>query len=394
MDLPFEFEDDEGSEGGEDLTILGDREAEEEDLVENEGDDSTMRSIGLLEEDENGDISQLSLGLTSSPTTGRPGRNREKPMISDFEVIRMLGTGSFGKVVLVRSLFDEEEKLYAMKIISKKRIKKKKRHQDYIRAERDILARLPYYRFVTSLLFAFRTQNSLCLVMEYIEGGELFYLIRRHGAISERAAKIYVAEIVLALAFLHKNGVIHRDLKPENVLLREDGHVCLTDFGLAKDLGFGLDEEEEEEEDEEETGRTRTLCGTDEYMAPEMILRENYGKAVDYWALGCLLFEMVIGKAPFRHRNRKKLHRLILESRISLPPYLEASSHSILKQLLCRDPSRRLGATKSTMLRVGGIQELKRHPFFRGLDWLRLEAGEVSFLFFLSYSLFHPLLFV
>jgi serine/threonine protein kinase len=129
--------------------------------------------------------------------------------------------------------------------------------------------------------------------------------------------------MILAIEFLHQKNIIHRDLKPENVLLRQDAHVCITDFGLAKEIGDGI--------------HTRTLCGTSEYMAPEMLTRNGYGKPVDWWALGALCYEMLVGRPPFQAKNQKDLDRKILSEKISTPPYLTANAHSLLKGMLDKD---------------------------------------------------------
>ena len=147
--------------------------------------------------------------------------------------------------------------------------------------------------FIVTLCLAFQTQNKLFLVMDFLSGGELFYHLKKRGLILEKEVLFYLAEMVLAIEFLHQQGIIHRDLKPENVLLRGDGHVAITDFGLAKEIGDG--------------SVCRTLCGTSEYMAPEMLTRNGYGKAVDWWALGALCFEMLSGGPPFQGKTQKEV---------------------------------------------------------------------------------------
>lgn len=147
-----------------------------------------------------------------------------------FDLLKLIGEGAFGKVILVRNRLDKN--LYAMKVLSKKLLKKKNNTQ-YMKSERDILTKVAH-PFIVSLYFAFQSETKLFLVMEFLQGGELFFHLRKKGIILEKEARFYLGELVLAIEFLHNNGVIHRDLKPENVLLRKDGHVSITDFGLGK----------------------------------------------------------------------------------------------------------------------------------------------------------------
>ncbi len=274
---------------------------------------------------------------------------------SDFELMKVIGKGAFGKVLLVK--VRKNGQVYAMKCISKKLVHKRNNTAS-AKAERDIMARIDH-PFIVNLKCAFQTNSKLFLVMEFLAGGELFFHLSKQGLLKEDTAKFYVAEIVLALEHLHSLGIIHRDLKPENLLLGSDGHIRLTDFGLAKEM----------EEGDDEGDRLRTICGTSEYMAPEMILKKGYGKAVDWWSLGTLLFEMITGYAPFRARSTKDLYRKILNDKISLPSWVSAPCHRIMRGLLERNVNKRLGATKSTMFEVGGVKVLKNHSFFVDLDW-------------------------
>ena len=169
--------------------------------------------------------------------------------------------------------------------------------------------------------------------------------------------------MILAVEFLHDMGVVHRDLKPENVLLKRNGHICLTDFGLAKEVG--------------DNTRVRTLCGTSEYMAPEMLLRNGYTKAVDWWSLGALFYEMLVGKPPFQAKkgeSSKDLDKKIISEKFLIPNYLHANTVSLIRGLLEKDMNKRLGSSKSNMFVIGGVAALKSHPFFNmhkgeTLDW-------------------------
>ena len=273
----------------------------------------------------------------------------------------MCSPGAFGRVILVRNRLNQRK--YAMKVISKKLIKKKN-HIQYMKSEREILTKI-VHPFIVSLKFAFQSEQKLFLVMNFLGGGELFYHLKRRGLIREHEARFYVAEMILAISFLHSVGIVHRDLKPENVLLNVDGHIALTDFGLAKEIGEGA--------------AVRTLCGTSEYMAPEMLVRNGYGKAVDWWSLGALLYEMLVGQPPFvasKGGGQKELDRKIIQERVCFPPYLTASAHGLLRGLLEKDPSKRLGCTRGTMFSIGGVSALKSHVFFHGVDWELLLLKE------------------
>jgi p70 ribosomal S6 kinase len=233
--------------------------------------------------------------------------------------VAFIGEGAFGKVLLVRNRLNDQ--LYAMKVISKALLKKKNNIQ-YMKSEREILRKLQH-PFLIQLQFAFQSNSKLFLVMDFLAGGELFHHLNAKGIILEHEAQFYVAEMALALECLHLHHIVHRDLKPENILLRADGHICITDFGLAKEIGDGV--------------TTRTLCGTSEYMAPEMLTRTGYGKAVDYWALGALTYEMLSSHPPFSAKTQKDLDHKILTEKLSLPTYLTAPACSLLRGLLERD---------------------------------------------------------
>jgi serine/threonine protein kinase len=295
---------------------------------------------------------------SSSVTTPAPPKANVAGSINigprHFELLKLIGEGAFGKVIMVRNILDGQ--LYAMKAISKK-VLRKKNNIAYMKSERDILTKVDH-PFIVKLWFAFQTDQRLFLVMDFLGGGELFFHLKRRGLILEAECRVYVAEMVLAIEFLHNMGVVHRDLKPENVLLRPNGHICITDFGLAKEVG--------------DNSQVRTLCGTSEYMAPEMLLRNGYTKAVDWWSLGALFYEMLAGKPPFvmkRGESQKDLDKKIISQKISVPGYLHSDTASILKGLLEKDSLKRLGSSKTTMFAIGGVTALKAHPFFQDLNW-------------------------
>ncbi|KAL9227403.1 hypothetical protein vseg_003093 [Gypsophila vaccaria] len=284
----------------------------------------------------------------------------------DFEIIRVIGKGAFGKVFLVRKKNgddnddddddDDDDGLYAMKVMRKDNIIKKN-HVDYMRAERDILTKV-VHPFIVQLRYSFQTKTKLYLILDFINGGHLFFHLYRQGIFSEDQARLYTAEIVSAVSHLHKNGIVHRDLKPENILMGADGHVVLTDFGLAKEI--------------DESSRSNSLCGTMEYMAPEIIQAKGHNKNADWWSIGILLYEMLTGKPPFAHANRHKLQQKILNEKVKLPPMVSTEAHSLLKGLLQKDPSKRLGSGPQ------GADEVKNHKWFKTINWKTLEAKKLK----------------
>ncbi|MBA0735281.1 hypothetical protein Gogos_019143 [Gossypium gossypioides] len=284
-----------------------------------------------------------------------------KPKIGpeDFEILRVVGQGAFGKVFQVRKKGRNDEDgdgLFAMKVMKKVTIIKKN-HVDYMRAERDILTKV-VHPFIVQLRYSFQTKSKLYLILDFINGGHLFFHLYRQGIFSEDQARFYTAEIVSAVSHLHNCGIVHRDLKPENILVDADGHVMLTDFGLAKEI--------------DESSRSNSMCGTTEYMAPEILQSEGHNKDADWWSVGILLYEMLTGQPPYTHANRQKLQQRIIQEKLKLPPFLTTEAHSLLKGLLQKEPSRRLGSGP------GGGAEIKKHKWFWSINWKKLEAREIQ----------------
>lgn len=281
----------------------------------------------------------------------------------DFEILRVIGKGAFGKVFQVRmkdgSGMERGDGIYAMKVMRKDTIIKNN-HVDYMRAERDILTKVDH-PFIVQLRYSFQTKSKLYLILDYINGGHLFYHLYRQGMFSEEQARVYTAEIVSAVSHLHQKGIVHRDLKPENILMDADGHVMLTDFGLAKEI--------------DGSSRSNSMCGTTEYMAPEILLSKGHNKDADWWSVGILLYEMLTGQPPFTHSNRKKLQEKITKEKIKLSPHLTSEAHSLLKGLLQKDPTTRLGSGS------GGASEIKRHKWFRSINWKKIEGRELRPVF-------------
>ncbi|XP_066953718.1 ribosomal protein S6 kinase alpha-2 isoform X2 [Macrobrachium rosenbergii] len=280
----------------------------------------------------------------------------EKADPSQFELLKVLGQGSFGKVFLVRKISGQDAgTLYAMKVLKKATLKVRDRVRT--KMERDILADVNH-PFVVKLHYAFQTEGKLYLILDFLRGGDLFTRLSKEIMFTEEDVKFYLAELALALDHLHSLGIIYRDLKPENILLDADGNISLTDFGLCKEA---LDDQ-----------KAYSFCGTVEYMAPEIVNRRGHTTAADWWSFGVLLFEMLTGALPFQGVNRKETMTLILKAKLGMPPYLSPEAQSLLRALFKRNPANRLGAGPE------GVEELKRHPFFASIDWNKLYSKEIE----------------
>ncbi|KAK9466268.1 kinase-like domain-containing protein [Lipomyces arxii] len=268
----------------------------------------------------------------------------------DFEILRLLGKGTFGQVYQVRK--KDTDRIYAMKVLSKKVIVQKKEVAHTI-GERNILVRTATTDspFIVGLKFSFQTPTDLYLVTDYMSGGELFWHLQKEGRFSEMRAKFYIAELILALEHLHNHDIVYRDLKPENILLDANGHIALCDFGLSKaNLASNA--------------TTNTFCGTTEYLAPEVLLDDlGYTKMVDFWSLGVLIFEMCCGWSPFYADDTQQMYKNIAFGKVRFPrDVLSADGKSFVKGLLNRNPKHRLGA-------IDDARELRAHSFFKDIDW-------------------------
>lgn len=254
---------------------------------------------------------------------------------NDFNFIKVVGRGSFGKVYLVKKK-DSPDVPYAMKVLNKD-VVSKRNLMIKTQAERDILEKIGS-PFIVKLHYAFQTEAKLYFVMDFLNGGELFFHLRKSKAFSEKRACFYTAQLVEAIRCLHQNGVIYRDLKPENVLLDCNGNIKITDFGLSKQ-GF---------EKDGDAGKTFSFCGTPEYLAPEIIQGVGHDRQVDWWSLGALLYEMLTGKPPhYQPKNRKQMLKDIVEKPVPMHEKFSPEAKMLLTQLLCRDPAKRLGASST-----------------------------------------------
>ncbi|KAL0485158.1 glucocorticoid-regulated kinase [Acrasis kona] len=272
--------------------------------------------------------------------------DRNKVTLDDFELLKLIGRGNFAKVMQVRK--KDSGLVYAIKILNKRKLEQADQ-LEHIRTERAILQYVEH-PFLIKLVYAFQTMEKLYMVMEFVNGGELFFHLKQERRFSESRVKFYAAELFLGIEHLHNQNIVFRDLKPENVLMDRNGHIMLTDFGLAKYL---LKQD-----------RTHTFCGTPEYLAPEVLLQRGHGKPVDWWSYGILIYEMLVGIPPFYSDNVQDMYNKILHSDLLLSDQLMTQEvQDLLIRLLERDPRKRLGSGPK------GTSEIKNHPFFRGIDW-------------------------
>ncbi|XP_013774735.1 protein kinase DC2-like [Limulus polyphemus] len=261
----------------------------------------------------------------------------------DFEMKKTIGTGTFGRVCLCRDKVTGG--YYAMKILEKADVIRLKQ-VEHVKNEKTILHQVTH-PFIIDMIWSTHDDSSLYMLFEYVCGGELFTYLRNAGRFNGTIGTFYAAEIVLALEYLHKHQIVYRDLKPENLLLDRDGHLKITDFGFAKKL----------------TDRTWTLCGTPEYLAPETIMNKGHNKAVDWWALGILIYEMLAGYPPFFDDNPISIYEKILGGKIEWPRHIDPVAKDLIKKLLMPDRTKRLGCMKN------GADDVKRHRLFKGISW-------------------------
>ena len=267
--------------------------------------------------------------------------------MSDFKIISVLGRGFYGKVMLVQK--NDTGELYAVKSVRKSRLAETGK-SDTIIAERNIMMKA-HHPFIVNLCFAFQTPTKFYLGLEYAPGGELFYHMDKLGVVQIDDARLYTAEIGIALSYLHSLGIVYRDLKPENILLDKMGHIKLTDFGLSKDLV--------------EDGKTSTFCGTSEYLAPEVVMQMPYSYPIDIWALGVLCYEMILGATPFFDENRSKMFSNIVSAEPYFPPQLDRRIADFISKLLTKNPAER-----------PTFEDMKSHPFFEGFNWTKVMNRE------------------
>ncbi|XP_043370147.1 microtubule-associated serine/threonine-protein kinase 4 isoform X4 [Dermochelys coriacea] len=298
---------------------------------------------------------------------------QRKPRESDFETIKLISNGAYGAVYFVRH--KETRQRFAMKKINKQNLILRNQIQQAF-VERDILT-FAENPFVVSMYCSFEARRHLCMVMEYVEGGDCATLMKNMGPLPVDMARMYFAETVLALEYLHNYGIVHRDLKPDNLLVTSMGHIKLTDFGLSKvglmSMTTNLYEGHIEKDAREFLDKQ--VCGTPEYIAPEVILRQGYGKPVDWWAMGIILYEFLVGCVPFFGDTPEELFGQVISDEINWPEKDEApppDTQDLITLLLRQNPLERLG--------TGGAYEVKQHQFFRSLDWNSLLRQKAEFI--------------
>mmetsp|Transcript_32184 Transcript_32184/g.53183 ORF Transcript_32184/g.53183 Transcript_32184/m.53183 type:complete len:625 (+) Transcript_32184:305-2179(+) len=278
------------------------------------------------------------------------------PRLDSFKMIKVVGKGSFGKVFLVRE--NKTGEMFALKVLRKDNIIKRNQ-VEHTKTERSVLGYVNH-PFIVGMNMAFQSKDKLYFVLDYCAGGELFFHLGKLGKFPESRARFYASEIILAISYVHSLDIIYRDLKPENVLLDAKGHVRLTDFGLSKE---GI---------RNSSSGANSFCGTPEYLAPEILNRQGHGRAVDWWSLGALLYEMLTGLPPFYCQDREKLFEKIRKSDLHYPASLSRTSKALLRGLLTRDPTQRLGSGPKD------AEDIQSHEFFSDIDWDKLAKGLVA----------------
>ena len=311
-------------------------------------------SIAPLRRIDSGLLHNTAPIAQEDPAAGSvPTRKRLTP--DDFEMLCLVGQGAFGKVFQVRKR--DSGSVYAMKVMRKDTIIEREQ-TDYMRAERDILTVI-HHPYVVTLRYSFQTSQKLYLIMDFVNGGHLFFWLYRQGLFDTALTRFYASEIVCAIGHLHSLNIMHRDLKPENILLDNEGHVKLTDFGLAK------------RQDPNSEKRTNSLVGSIDYMAPEILEAKGHGKTADWWSVGVLMFEMLTGQLPFRGKNKPAIQRAICNAKLKMPTFLPGDVMHLIKSLLDRQQDKRLGAG------ANGTENVKGHRFFQSVNWSKIEVRGV-----------------
>ena len=316
------------------------------------------RSVATKLEDR---IKSLTTNVKEAPTPIEKNNEVKKEVgktkFDDFKLIKTLGEGAFGKVILAKH--KQEANHYAIKVLQKPEIVM----NDEVKLtflERNILALGSKSRFLTELHSSFQTSDHIFLVMEFVPGGDLMFHMLKEGRFKEDRARFYTAELVLAILFLHGHGIIYRDIKLENVLLSAEGHVKLADFGMIKDNMIN-------------GAKTNTFCGTPSYIAPELLTGLPYAGSVDWWALGVLLYQMMAGRSPFDNDDDDILFKMIQHRQVVIPSSFSAEAQYIIKALLQKDPTKRLGCRPDQPEDV-----VKDVSFFCSVNWEDLENGKVE----------------
>ncbi|XP_062540823.1 ribosomal protein S6 kinase alpha-5 [Armigeres subalbatus] len=289
----------------------------------------------------------------------------DKVSMDDFKLLKVLGTGAYGKVFLVRKIGGvDNDKLYAMKVLKKATICQKKKTAEHTKTERQVLESIKRSPFLVTMHYAFQTDSKLHIILDYVSGGELFTHLYNKEHFTEDEVRIYIAEIIVALEQLHKLGIIYRDIKLENILIDSEGHIVLTDFGLSRELVY-------------ENERAHSFCGTIEYMAPEIVKSNQNGHdaSVDWWSVGVLTFELLTGSSPFSSEEpatQTEISKKITNTEAVIPDHLSREAKDFIRKLLVKDPRRRLGGG------TADASELKSHTFFKSVNWRQLAEKKIA----------------
>ncbi|XP_076818914.1 cAMP-dependent protein kinase catalytic subunit PRKX-like isoform X1 [Clavelina lepadiformis] len=300
------------------------------------------------DEKPNSSNATLPSQVVPSTTFGKVGSSFS---LEDLEILTTIGTGTFGRVVLVKERHTKE--FFALKVMKILDVIKLKQVQ-HVKSEKLILSQIQH-PFIVQLYWTYHDDSFLYMLLDFVCGGELFSYLRNAGRFNNATSLFFASEIVSALSYLHSKDIVYRDLKPENILLDRDGHTKLTDFGFAKTV-----------ED-----RTWTLCGTPEYLAPEVLQSKGHGKSVDWWALGVLIYEMLAGFPPFWDEQQIQIYNKILSGGIDFPKHMEFHAKDLIKKLLTADRTRRLGSMKN------GTEDIKRHRWFQTIDWHAVDEKKL-----------------
>jgi len=312
------------------------------------GDDGDLNELNNNNNNNNNRLEDKKSDGNNNNSSKDNGRIEENSFIK----LKVIGRGSFGKVFKVQKKNGKE--IYAMKVLNKIDVAERN-EVTHARAENSILRKLNC-PFLVHMHYAFQTEFQLFFIMDYVNGGELFFHLQKEGKFSQDRVRFYVAEIVLGLEYLHGKGIIYRDLKPENLLLSADGHIIMTDFGISKE-GLAAT-----------TDRTSTFCGTPEYLAPEVLKQQKYTKAVDWWSLGTLMYEMLTGLPPFYTEDVQNMYYDIINTDLQMPSGSSQETQGLLKGFLEKDPTTRLQDPL----------KIKAHPFFNGIQWEKMYKKDVK----------------
>lgn len=324
---------------------------------------SPVSSGASAEENKSNNSLEIEKGkrISSSPDERVPMSRLETTTLDEddgvgfksFEILEVLGQGTFGKVFKVQK--KDTGRVFAMKVL-KKSVLARNKHLKYAITECNVLKRADH-PFIIRLHYSFQTPDYLYMVLDFCPNGDLSIHLNQKQIFEEHEAKFFIAEVVLAMDYLHRHDILYRDLKPENILVCEDGHIKMADFGLAKE---GVNDKK----------KAKSFCGSPAYLPPEMLGTSGVGKAADIYQLGAVLYELLVGLPPYYTENIKKLYENIRSANLQIPNYLSPEAKNILKKLLHKDPKCRLG--------VKNKDELKKDPFFKEIDWEALEKGKLS----------------